>query len=239
MKKSLTLLMAVAGLCTASVASAQTSTDPNCTSGMDCTPSSSAASSSAASNSAASSSGQPGQLSTPRRYAAEVGGGYAGALGGGLVGGGIGFASGLIYVWATDSSSSGIFTLVSIAGFTAIGTVIGATTALPYGVHWGGNATGANGSLGATYLGGAAGVAVGLGGYYLTQVSGSSGSVDALDIIGVVVLLTAPVVGSMVGYELSLDDSTETTVGTLSAPRPTVSISPNGDRGYVGLGWSF
>jgi hypothetical protein len=110
------------------------------------------------------------------------------------------------------------------------GAGLGVMLTAPLGVYWGGSLVGADGGLGAAYLGALVG-----GGVF-----GLLGVATLQDGPGLLPLLIAPIaayVGSIIGYELSV--SPEPPKVALTGPRiqPLLSVSPHG--GFVGLGGSF
>ncbi|MGZ3459391.1 MAG: hypothetical protein ACXU86_12915 [Archangium sp.] len=103
---------------------------------------------------------------------------------------------------------------------------LGVALGLPLGVWWGGEATGADGSLSSAM----AGMAVGVGAGIVLPVLFKS---DAL-------LMAIPIlalVGPIVGYELSLHQKPSRRVSLRPRLQPTLAFSSSG--AMLGLGGSF
>ncbi|MDX2093342.1 MAG: hypothetical protein SFX73_36195 [Kofleriaceae bacterium] len=135
---------------------------------------------------------------TEERLLLELGGaglGFLSAIG-------TGFAAGGLYELATGGRGWGPVAAVVVA-------IVHSVMAVP-GAVWGlARTSGRDGNVGATLLGGLLGVAVGgaiiLGGYAADQFE-DSGLDAALYVAGSVTAGLGLVIGSMIGYELSLDD---------------------------------
>jgi hypothetical protein len=153
------------------------------------------------------------------RLVSETGLGALTAVAGGFVGG----VAGTGVCFALGHQNQFLGCIVELYLGIGAGLVLG----LPLGVWLGGNITGGDGGLGYTFLGALAGAAGGL------LVVASSGSVPLLALLG----FALPVVGGILGYELSM--SPEAPALALGGTRiqPLLSVSPWG--GFVGLGGTF
>lgn len=174
---------------------------------------------------------------TGYRLTKEVRGGALGLSIGASVGSTIGMLIAAMDM-GSDSAGSDVDQiedgLSNFLFYTIVGGVVGAYLGIPGGVYAGGSSErDSDGSLWITYLGGLAGAGASLG--VLSFMDSSNSGVTNLLLVGTA--LATPFIGSMLGYELS--DSGPQGYSSISAPIPTIGISPDGDGGYVGLGLQF
>ncbi len=161
------------------------------------------------------------------RRAAEAGGGLAAMFAGGIGAGGI------TYFVVTSYDSGAHDEEFADAIMTVMGGAAGAAIALPFGVYRGGQWAGADGSALATYLGGATGLAVGT----LTVLGLDKVTNQGWPVLAVV---AGPLAGSMIGYEMSLDDAPAEPQSSAGVEvYPTLAATPDGPGGVVGLGGRF
>ena len=164
------------------------------------------------------------------RVGAELIGGVLGASLGAFGGGFLG------YMLATSDESDSDMEGLGDAIITVFVGTLGAAGVMPYGVYKGGQLTGARGSLLSSYVGGAIGVGTSV--LMIMGLSNMQGGSEWL----LVPVFAAPFAGSIIGYEMSLDDSPDTTDEQESAGlelQPTFSVGPDGRGGMVGMGGRF
>jgi hypothetical protein len=157
------------------------------------------------------------------RVLGEVGGGVLGLAGAIAIG--LGSAAIAETTCNLDHESCG--TQSSLVGLAGLGA--GALILIPSAVHLAGNEQGGHGSFVHTALGNLIGTAAGMGIGLPLLLSGVmlDGGLQAG--MGIGVILTAPIIGSILGYELSDDADT--------ANGPTLSFAPSLDlmvRGGLG-----
>jgi hypothetical protein len=112
-------------------------------------------------------------------------------------------------------------------GDMLLGGAAGLVLGLPLGIWWGGNIAGGDGGLGYTYLG----ALVGTVGTVL--VLGTASQLPFVAALGFVL----PVVGGILGYELSMSPEAPSVALGGTRLQPLLSASSRG--GFVGLGGTF
>ena len=156
---------------------------------------------------------------TGLRLLSETGIGAVTAVAGGFVGG----LAGTGVCFALGHQNQFLGCLVEL--YLGIGA--GLSLGLPLGVWLGGNIAGGDGGLGYTFLGALAG---GLG---AILVAAASSQFPPLVLLG----FALPVVGGILGYELSMSPEAPSLALGGARIQPLLSLSPRG--GFVGLGGSF
>ncbi len=115
-----------------------------------------------------------------------------------------------------------------------LGALAGGYLAMPLGVYKGGNYADGTGSLGGSYLGGLAGVALSVGAVYGTAQIDKDTAVGVGWITGAIL----PLAGSMIGYEMTSGHGADD--GAMAGPVLMPSAGPTSDGGFtVGLGAIF
>ena len=171
---------------------------------------------------------EPPQENNPARYLlqplAGFGVGTAMAFGGGLAG--LAF-----YGFSSHSHDDGMLAVLYVAG----GALLGYTFGVPLGVTAVGRAYGRNGGYGWALLGSAAGRGLTIAAAAAIT-AGGEGSSTAFGVAS----LLLPVVGSMVGFELSTDSGHSTRrVASRTGVRMMPSLAPVSGGALAGLSGTF
>lgn len=153
------------------------------------------------------------------RLLSEVGFGALTTVGGGFAGALVGL--GVCPIFGHQNQKFGCYIDVILGGF------VGLAAGFPLGVWWGGNIAGGDGGLGYTYLGAA------LGGVGTILVLGAASQNPILAVLS----FALPIVGGILGYELSMSPEAPGLALGGTRVQPLLSVSSRG--GFVGLGGSF